>query len=128
MIRAKRGEDLCPVCWLVAELAREHKAGEHNDPEHPNASCVDCMRPLRASRTRKEARRLIEAAVPYAGHGELYRELQAASESRDVMDSAAAFRAQSFVVTPRVGAHADCDHEATKAARAKCRAERARRT
>lgn len=77
------------------------------------------MRPLRAHKTRVEPRRLIAAAVPYAGHGELIRELQAASESRDLS-----------VIGPSLKAtqtHAHCTHEATKAARAKCRSDRARR-
>jgi hypothetical protein len=126
-MRAKYGEKLCPVCWLVRELAREHKAGEH-DPEKPNASCVACMRPLRAVKWRKEPRRLIEAAEPYAGHGELRQELLRASESL-IRSVPAVDRVETRHIErlARIGAHADCDHPATKAARAKCRADRVRR-
>lgn len=116
MLRARHGDKLCSVCGLVAELKREHAAGDH-DPEARNASCVDCMRPLRAHRQRQVSRRLIAAATPYAGHGELYRELQAASESREDLS----------IVGPSLHAtqrHSHCDHEPTKAARAKCRAQR----
>jgi hypothetical protein len=40
-VRARAGEDICPVCWLVRELAREHWDGEHTTI---NESCVACTR------------------------------------------------------------------------------------
>jgi hypothetical protein len=40
-VRARAGEDMCPVCWLVRELAREHRDGEHTTI---NESCVACTR------------------------------------------------------------------------------------
>lgn len=49
-VRAKLGEDICPVCWLVAELAREHTAGDH--AQLLNVSCVACTRPLGKQRSR----------------------------------------------------------------------------
>lgn len=49
--RARRGDDLCPVCWLVQELAREHRAGEH---ARVNPSCVACTQPDPPARTSHE--------------------------------------------------------------------------
>lgn len=42
VVRSKNKGGLCPVCWLVDELAREHRDGEHVDRE--NRSCIDCTR------------------------------------------------------------------------------------
>lgn len=42
VVRAKGQGELCPVCWLVDELAREHRDGEHVDKF--NSSCVACTR------------------------------------------------------------------------------------
>jgi hypothetical protein len=57
-VRARAGEDICPVCWLVRELAREHRDGEHTTI---NESCVACTRmstkpSARRARTARMAR------------------------------------------------------------------------
>jgi hypothetical protein len=44
-VRSKGPKELCPVCWLVAELKREHLAGEHAD--RVNSSCINCTRSQR---------------------------------------------------------------------------------
>ena len=44
VVRSKEKGGVCPVCWLVAELVREHRDGEHVDRE--NSSCVDCTQRL----------------------------------------------------------------------------------
>jgi hypothetical protein len=41
-IRARAGDKLCSVCWLVRELKREHNRGEHDERENP--SCIRCSR------------------------------------------------------------------------------------
>jgi hypothetical protein len=73
-------------------------------------------------------------AVPHAGHGELRAELLRASETVIVNGDMAIKiplppdEVQAIMKAVRSqGAHANCDHPATKADRAKCRADRARR-
>jgi hypothetical protein len=44
VVRSKEKGGLCPVCWLVGELAREHRDKEHVDKG--NASCVECTRQM----------------------------------------------------------------------------------
>lgn len=41
-VRARPGENECPVCWLVRTLREEHDAGEHSGTV--NASCIACTR------------------------------------------------------------------------------------
>ena len=53
-VRARAGEDICPVCWLVRELAREHRDGEHQEP---NASCIACTRAQKPARPNRSKRR-----------------------------------------------------------------------
>lgn len=97
-VRARDGEDICPVCWLVRELRREHQAGEHTTI---NSSCVDCTRTL----TEKQFRDLVRT-----------RPL-AEPQKRPA-------RKHSVRHSGRID-HSKCDHPMTPPDRAKCRAKRA---
>lgn len=46
-LRGRAAGELCPVCWLVRELKREHKSREHK--ARANLSCIRCAR--RVART-----------------------------------------------------------------------------
>lgn len=99
-----RGHD-CNICWLLADLEAEHTAGSHK--LQPQPSCVSC-RPAQALRLpviNFDARPLTSLVYH---------------------DSAPQGRAQRPKTTsPRVAmSHAQCQHEKTPKARAKCRAER----
>lgn len=107
-MRARRGEAVCSVCFLIACLAEEHAAGEH---ARPNASCKACVR-LESYRSMYAAdippetpQRVRQTLVPGTATGRLttYK-----PEMQHVpMD------------------HSRCDHEKTSKARAACRRARA---
>lgn len=96
-VRARVGEDICPVCWLVRELRREHDDGEHTAI---NSSCVDCTRTL----TKKQFRDLIRV--------------------QPTVEKKKSPRKPRAVPSGYID-HSACGHLLTPSARAKCRAKHA---
>lgn len=130
--RAKAGDRVCPVCWLLNTLRDEHRAGDHDTT--PNPSCRRC---------RAEGRVEVKGFPPILGlevHPTTKR-LQLPRNRRDLLDPVptttdaprgrqrrAEGRKRPPVPRETTGRidHSACDHPRTPAARAKCRAERAR--
>lgn len=104
-VRARSGEDICPVCWLVDELKREHDAGDHTAI---NSSCVDCTRTL----TKKQFRNLVRPE----------------SYQKAIDKSRAQTKAEKKSVPRKMRAeridHSQCGHPMTPPARAICRAKK----
>lgn len=105
----------CNVCWLLADLLEEHDAGQHDDrPAHGCGKCAPVLRSQIAAEARAVMRSSDESIARSRARRDELSVLQPVSRERHLKP----------VVSRVAGSHANCEHESTRAARAKCRAAR----
>lgn len=105
----------CSVCWLIKDFREEHLEGLHD--KKAAHGCPECA-PTLARQIARKARAVWRAS------DDTMRKAQERMDEMSVLYGRPTRASSTVIITSAPRSHAECDHERTPKARAKCRAQR----